>query len=313
MSFTQSPLPAADSIEGFTRDELKEMLVGMRKASDSFYAAAVQIGNHPFIEFCGLMNEYIGGCREALQKGIAFPNCNTHSGTNLPLHEYQLDYINEKLECIFTGRSVFPSSAKVAAKPLKWETRIGRDSEEMTATDGGRLFGIIAADWGARLVSIQVWSVKDKSSSKPLLSFNVPRPPKSFETVAALVEHLAQSIKGVSDQDLTRNDYGKAIRLTALEGTPGDLEWIVKTSPLGRTTHQAEKEGGLYIVATVDRTTKALFFPPQKSNPVLVGEWKEIALTDVMVACEKHAQEVAEDLVVLRMAREIENEAFASG
>lgn len=78
----------------------------MKKASDAFYAAAVKIGNHPFIEFTGLMNEYIGVCQGAHKAGIDFTDCSTHSGQDLPMASYQVKYVNEKLECIFTGRSV---------------------------------------------------------------------------------------------------------------------------------------------------------------------------------------------------------------
>jgi len=43
----------------------KEKLDAMAQASGAFYAAAIRIGNHPFIEFTGLMNEYIKICADA--------------------------------------------------------------------------------------------------------------------------------------------------------------------------------------------------------------------------------------------------------
>lgn len=78
----------------------------MAKASSVFYATAIHIGNHPFIEFTGLMNEYIQACRDAHAMGIDFSECNTHSGSDLPMADFRINYVNEKLECIFTGRSV---------------------------------------------------------------------------------------------------------------------------------------------------------------------------------------------------------------
>jgi len=83
----------------------------MQEAANAFYRDAVRIGNHPFIEFAGLMNEYISACSEADRLGIDFANCNTHTGQHLPLHAHQVDYINEKLQCIFTGRSVLSTAA----------------------------------------------------------------------------------------------------------------------------------------------------------------------------------------------------------
>jgi hypothetical protein len=82
----------------------------MQAASYSFYRAAVNIGVHPFIEFTGLMNEYVKVCKKAHEQGIDFSECNTHSGISLPMRPYEVSYVNEKLECIFTGRSVMQES-----------------------------------------------------------------------------------------------------------------------------------------------------------------------------------------------------------
>ena len=86
--------------------ERKVTLQRMRAASSAFYAAAVQTGCHPFIEFTGLMNEYIKVCERAHKAGVDFTNCSTHSGSHLPMQSFEVEYVNEKLECIFTGRSV---------------------------------------------------------------------------------------------------------------------------------------------------------------------------------------------------------------
>jgi len=83
--------------------EREQALVLIQRAADAFYRSAVTIGNHPFIEFTGLMNEYISACRVAHERGIDFSECNRHSGQVLPLHPVMSDYVNEKLECIFSG------------------------------------------------------------------------------------------------------------------------------------------------------------------------------------------------------------------
>jgi len=81
--------------------ELEEMLVKMQAASDRFYSGATDAGCHPFIEFCGLMNEYIKVCRDARDCGVDFSEANTHSGRALPLAAHQAAYIAEKFNCIF--------------------------------------------------------------------------------------------------------------------------------------------------------------------------------------------------------------------
>lgn len=90
-------------------EELVVMLRRMREASAVFYGMAVNTRCHPFIEFTGLMNEYIKCCELAAEQGIDFADCNTHSGQQLPMPGHAVDYVNEKLECIFTGRSVMQS------------------------------------------------------------------------------------------------------------------------------------------------------------------------------------------------------------
>ena len=100
-----------------TSEERVLALSSMRKTSDAFYRSAISIGNHPFIEFAGLLNEYINACRQAHDKGIDFSECNRHSGQVLPMHPVMSDYVNEKLECIFSGAKVISASEEFDEKP----------------------------------------------------------------------------------------------------------------------------------------------------------------------------------------------------
>jgi hypothetical protein len=95
----------------YSHKERETMLAQMELASASFYRAATSIGNHPFIEFTGLMNEYIKVCRDAHANGMDFTQCNKHAGHELPMAPHQIDYVVEKLECIFTGRSMMKKTA----------------------------------------------------------------------------------------------------------------------------------------------------------------------------------------------------------
>lgn len=72
-------------------------LSGMRQASKTFYGNAVNVGHHQFIEFTGLINEYIGICEEAFAAGHDFRN---HS---LKPKSFQREYMAEKIDCIFAG------------------------------------------------------------------------------------------------------------------------------------------------------------------------------------------------------------------
>ncbi|WP_293126879.1 hypothetical protein [Microcoleus sp. bin38.metabat.b11b12b14.051] len=82
----------------------QETLERMRAASDNFYNEAVRTNCHTFIEFTGLLNEYIKICEENLAVGIDFTQSNAHiKGPQLKIQEHEVDYLNEKLCCIFQG------------------------------------------------------------------------------------------------------------------------------------------------------------------------------------------------------------------
>jgi hypothetical protein len=87
-----------------TPQERDGALVAMDQAITQFYRAAVRIGNHPFIEFAGVMTAYAKSCVRAHRAGIDFTECNRHAGTQLPMEAVEVEYLTEKLDCIFGGR-----------------------------------------------------------------------------------------------------------------------------------------------------------------------------------------------------------------
>lgn len=93
----------------YNKAERDEILKAMRSASERFYAMAVQTKCHPFIEFTGLMNEYIKVCQDASAKDIDFTQANTHTGQSLPIQTYHAAYLAEKLNCIY-GPALLSSS-----------------------------------------------------------------------------------------------------------------------------------------------------------------------------------------------------------
>lgn len=85
----------------YSPEQLESMLSEMQRASNTFYSMAVRIGCHPFIEFAGLMNEYIKMCVAAKQQGIDFTQTNAHTGQALPMADYNARYLGEKVGCIY--------------------------------------------------------------------------------------------------------------------------------------------------------------------------------------------------------------------
>lgn len=112
MTHDRAPMEHTDA-------ELLDMLAKMDAASRLFYSLAVRAGCHGFIEFTGLMNEYINVCRQTLEAGQDFTLSNTHAEKPLVIQDYQISYFAEKFDCIFgpTLRA-HPESRKILAKML---------------------------------------------------------------------------------------------------------------------------------------------------------------------------------------------------
>jgi hypothetical protein len=112
-----------------TKTACERSLKLMRAASDNFFRAAVQTDNHAFIEFTGLLNEYVQACEMALANGQDFRHANKHTGEPLPVAPHMLDYLNEKLGCIFSGAVVVAVARVVDPCPIA--------SLDFTQSEGG--------------------------------------------------------------------------------------------------------------------------------------------------------------------------------
>jgi hypothetical protein len=77
------------------------MLQQMNQLTEAFYWRAFAIECHPFIEFCGVMGEYIKVAEAAHKAGIDFTNTTAHSGHALPIQPYNARYLGEKIGCIY--------------------------------------------------------------------------------------------------------------------------------------------------------------------------------------------------------------------
>lgn len=92
----------------YTAEERAAILESMRQTSARFYASASLSGCHAFLEFAGLLNEFIKACADAEARGDhGWVHANGHGG-NLKLELHQVAYIREKLGCIY-GDAVLES------------------------------------------------------------------------------------------------------------------------------------------------------------------------------------------------------------
>jgi hypothetical protein len=56
---------------------------------------------HAFMEFNGLLSKYIELCQAANEAGIDFTTANKHHAQALPVAEHDMEYLAEKIECMF--------------------------------------------------------------------------------------------------------------------------------------------------------------------------------------------------------------------
>jgi hypothetical protein len=102
----------------YTREELETMLQEMERLATGIYLQLVRIGCHPFIEFCGLMREYVKVCKQAHAQGVQFPFASGHGETALPASHMELQYLAEKLHCIFSPMLRSEESRAIFQKAL---------------------------------------------------------------------------------------------------------------------------------------------------------------------------------------------------
>lgn len=104
----------------YTDDELKVILHQMRQASSDLYRAATASGCHPFIEFCGIINEWIKMCEVTMEQGEDFTMANTHTGQPLRAEPYQIKYFAEKFDCIFGPIFKDKTNRELFMKEMGW-------------------------------------------------------------------------------------------------------------------------------------------------------------------------------------------------
>lgn len=71
---------------------------------------------HAFIEFNGLLSKYVEMCKRCADEGIDFTQLNTHTGQALPVAVHDMEYLGEKLRCIFGPIIDTNPEAKAALK-----------------------------------------------------------------------------------------------------------------------------------------------------------------------------------------------------
>ena len=107
-----------------TPQEREIALQRMDETIKRFYGAAIQIRNHPFIEFAGVMSAYLKSCQRAHDAGIDFSECSAHSGQLLPVESFEITYLSEKLNCIFGGR-IEAVAGRTTAQDMTHESTAG--------------------------------------------------------------------------------------------------------------------------------------------------------------------------------------------
>lgn len=124
----------------YNAEEREEILAQMRQISGVFYTLAIQAKNHAFIEFCGLMNEFLQVCERAHQMGQDFTQANTHTGQSLPFETFNAAYLAEKLNCIYGPALLDNPDARLAFIQTLFEGKyrlVPMGAPEVRVTESG--------------------------------------------------------------------------------------------------------------------------------------------------------------------------------
>ena len=89
----------------YSKQELDDIVVRMRNVASEtyalFFSAGMGSSAHAFLGFNGLISKYVDICQNCVKAGIDFTALNAHSGQALPVATHDIDYLVEKLDCIF--------------------------------------------------------------------------------------------------------------------------------------------------------------------------------------------------------------------
>lgn len=107
------------------KEELKELLNMMSHTSAQYYQRAVRHHVHEFVEFTGLINEYLKMCQDMVDRDID-PTVHGLKG-----REHNFRYIAEKLICIFGDALSDPSNLEALLTPIF--TKLGYSLETSPA------------------------------------------------------------------------------------------------------------------------------------------------------------------------------------
>jgi hypothetical protein len=100
---------------------MNETIRNLRSLNTHFYGLCFSTGvgthAHGFIEFNGLMSKYIDLLEEACRNGFDPHEMTEHSGRPLPAEPHDMEYLAEKLRCMFGP--VLDSNPKARAAFIK--------------------------------------------------------------------------------------------------------------------------------------------------------------------------------------------------
>ena len=88
-----------------SKEDLLLLAQRMEKVAEQvywmFFHAEMGARIDAFIEFCGVLSKYVQICQRCAEEGIDFTQLNTHTGQAMPVEVHDMEYLGEKLQCIF--------------------------------------------------------------------------------------------------------------------------------------------------------------------------------------------------------------------
>jgi hypothetical protein len=193
-------------------------LARMTEICESFYLAAVATGCHAFIEFTGLLGEFLQVCRDAEEAGNkTWMSQNVHGGEHMPMAPYRLGYLREKLACIY-GAALFQTEDTPESDPAREAERV-LSALAVAVYREPQMLGLLIHTIG-HMVPYMTEAI-GQERGQPWLDMQHKRSADAMMRATNMCEHTVPSPDGKTD--LLKDALA---RIRGVGGTSGFAKWF---------------------------------------------------------------------------------------
>jgi hypothetical protein len=225
----------------WSAEERAALIKQMTHAKDVFYGLAARAGHHQFLEFAGLMHEYIKLCAEAHEAG--------HDFYSLPMQEHHAAYIGQKLECVY-GPTIAHDPALTAAflsaflGPIASQQKpsVRGRARRANQTDDAIEHGIVLSYLRLLRAANAIAQQEDPSNGRAI---------HRGELFDALIKSIASGLHGGASETVSAVSNVPTMTVVCQDWEESERGWGVR--PDGVSLHLTEADRVAYVAEYWER------------------------------------------------------------